>query len=187
MTADTMLVVATGVIAIATAGAAAGAFCAARATRRTSETQLFTQIMSEYASSEMGEALRHLRVQYSRWANDPSNRPFERLVEAWANTYATSGSSGDRTDSARRLVSHFFQKVTRIVEEGLVRGGLRQEFLSLSGKDLMYDIVIPLDRALAKHIKTEAGVEDFIERFQRVFPEKRPRAVQSSSALSGDA
>ena len=96
-------------------------------------------------------------------------------MDGWAKTYVSSGGSSDATDSARRLVSHFFQKVTRIIDEGLVQGGLKEEFLSLSGKDLMYDIVIPLDRALAKHLKTETAAEDFFERFQRVFPEKRAK------------
>jgi hypothetical protein len=182
MNADTWLIAATVVIALSTAAAATAAFLAARATRRTTEAQLFSQLMSEYASPEMGKALRHLREAHRGWANDPQNRPLEQLVDAWAKKQASSGASGDPLDSARRLVAHFFQKATRIIDEELVRGGLRDELLSLNGTELVHDIVIPLERALAKYLETEAGAKQFIQRFQQVFPDRRARPALAAPA-----
>ena len=173
MDADTLIAVATVVIALATGVAAVAAAFAARATRRTTEAQIFSALMSEYASAEMGTALGQLRDAHRGWYRDPQGRQPEKLIEAWARRQVDVGAHGDLTDSARRLVAHFYWKATRIIDEGLVRGGLKEELRSLAGKDLMYDIVIPLETLLSQELGTVESTLNHIERFRAVFPDRR--------------
>jgi hypothetical protein len=172
---DVWIALGTGVIAVATGFAAAAAWRAATATRRTTEARLFVQLMSEYSSPEMAKAMNHLSRLADGWRKDPQGRPFEQLVDNWASIYARDRSD-DQTDNAQRRVSHFYRKVTRIVQEGLLRGGLRKEMLELSGRELMYEVVIPMEQALAKHLGTDWQADvGYLNRFRRVFPPRRPR------------
>src|SRR5262245_28384323 len=119
--------VATAIIAIATGIAAFAAYQSAVATRRMVEAQLFTILLSEYASPEMGTALAHLSNQERSWRNDPDGRSFEQLVEEWTNRFAASSPSDDPVNNARRRVAHLFWKASAIIDEGLLTGGLRDE------------------------------------------------------------
>lgn len=173
MTPDTLIAVATVVIAIATGFAAAAAWWAARATRRTTEASLFSQLMTEYASPAMSAALKQLAANLRGWSEDPQHRSFDELVDRWARITAQRGGAENVLNDARRTVSHFYRKATRMIEEGLLTGGLCTELADLSGRDLMHDMVIPMERALAKHLGD--GCQDdpgYIGRFQRVFPRR---------------
>jgi hypothetical protein len=168
--ADALLVIGTLVIAGTTALAAAAAWRAAVATRRTTEANLFSQLMSEYASAEMEKALNLLANQRDLWLADPEERTFQALVENWARIFVSKRQPNE-LNNARRRVSHFYQKASRLIDEDLVSGGLREELLHLSGRDLMHDIVIPLDRALAKQLGTDvAGDDAYLTRFILLFP-----------------
>jgi hypothetical protein len=41
-----------------------------------------------------------------------------------------------------------------MVDEKLIRGGLRDELAELSGRELMHETVVPMERALARHLDT---------------------------------
>ncbi len=156
------------VIAGATAAAAIAAWRAARDTRRTTEAQLFSQLMSEYSSPEMAKALSELMDAALGWKSDTLGRSFDDLVKNWARLRQ---QGTDQLDNARRRLSHFYRKVTRILEEGLVTGGLRAELEELNGRDVMHLVVLPLERALAAQLGN-ATETSYIGRFERVVPKR---------------
>jgi hypothetical protein len=169
---NTVITIATLVIAVATAAAAIAACVAAVATRRTTDANLFSQLMSEYSSPEMEKALNVLASQRDSWRADPEGRTLQTLVDNWARIFV-SKRHPDELNNARRRVSHFYQRVGRLMDEKLLSGGLREELMSLSARDLMHDIVIPLDRALAHELKTDASGDDaHLDRFIRLFPRR---------------
>ncbi len=180
MSADFWIAIATSVIAIATGFAAGAAWWAARATRRTTEASLFAQLMSEYSSPEMSKALTYLADLANSWRRDPTGRSFEQLVDSWASINAQN-ESDVHTNNARRRVSHFYRKTTRIIEEKLISGGLRKELAQLSGRELMHDVVIPMERALARKLGTDHHEDlGYIDRFQRTFPKRHGRQISSA-------
>lgn len=180
MTAATWTAVGTLVIACATAVAAIAAWRAARDTRRTTEAQLFSHLMSEYSSPEMAKALSELMDTALGWETDPLGRSFEDMVKNWARLRQQgSHPMGD----ARRRVSHFYRKVTRILQGGLVTGGLRSELEELNGRDVMHEVVIPIERALAEELGS-ARETSYITRFEHVFPKRQAPLLGKESGAT---
>lgn len=167
-------------IAIGTAIAAGAACFSAYATRRTSEAQLYVELMSEYASTEMEAALTTLRNTLDHWSLPLSSATYAEEIADWARRTVSVRPPNNPINDARRRVSHFYRKVTRVISEKLLNDGLRDELRHLSGRYLMHDIVIPLDRALSQEAGTKADAEWWITRFRKVFPDDRE---QSASML----
>jgi len=166
--------IATVVIAVATAGAAMAAWKSAAATRRTAEAQLFSQLMTEYSSPDMGAALNRLREQQRAWSADPQGRSFDELVEAWARHVNDSLLEDDPNDLARRRVASFFWKAARVISEGLLSGGLKEEVVEIGGKELVAEVVVPMELARARLV----GREEHARRQMALFFEKfQPRTA----------
>jgi hypothetical protein len=170
---DTVTAIATIVIAVATGFAAFGAMRAARATSDTVAAQLFQQLMTEYASPEMGEALEELRRQSATLADQPGAPSAAEARERWARITTSPGHASNSLNAARRRVSHFFAKTARILDAGLISGSLRQELEQLAGLDLVHRLVSPLNQALAVQLGTEEKNQETVQLLRRVLPNPR--------------
>jgi len=170
-----MSIVATVAQVLAAAGACAAAWYArqsAESSARAAQAQLFTQLADAYDTPEMAQALRSLR----RWREDRAT-DFAIAVEDWA-TDQVSDRPSEATlarDTQRRLVSHFFGKAALTVEEHMLAGNTRDFVASLYGREVMRDVVLPMDRAL--HRRQGSPTADAFEmekRFLRAFfPSRR--------------
>lgn len=60
--------------------------------------------------------------------------------------------------------------MSRLIDDGLITGGLRDELLDLSGATVMRDVVLVLETELHKAERTPSpAAMHRIERFKRVF------------------
>lgn len=177
--ANAWIAVGTIVIALATAAAAFGARSSAVATKRAVEAQLFSQLMSEYSSPAMAEAILVLKTNERAWRTDSGGQTFEQLIARWADRIGRGLPSDDPINNARRRVAHFFWKAARLIEEGLLTGGLREAIQDLNAKDIVYDVVIPLEEALARVQFADVAAAAEFARFRRAFPRPNRALVRA--------
>ena len=170
MNNETLIAVFTAGTAVFTAGTAAAAALATRATRRSTEAQVFSALMSEYGSREMSEALRELGAWEKGYSS--SGQPFKQATDSWGKDLASPRPSDEtlRRNEQRRLVAHFFWKTSSLIEEKFLRGGLAKELTSHAGKNVMLNVVLPLEMVLRSTIGADSAESVRLEdRFKRVF------------------
>lgn len=170
-----LIAIGTIIIAVATAAAAFATRSSAHAAKRTVEAQLYIQLMSEYSSADMAQAILVLKTNERGWRNDSEGRTFDQMLTRWAERIARGMPSDDPVNNARRRVAHFFWKAARLIEEGLLTGGLRQAIQELNAKDLMYDLVTPMEQALARLQFPDLAAPTDFARFQKAFPRPTPK------------
>jgi hypothetical protein len=170
------------VIAAATGVAAWAAWRSARESQRATQATLYTELMKRYSSPEMADAVRGLA--HLQAIAEPSLAAF---AKSWAHDIASGGPVNAQVkeyDRYRRPVSHFFWDVSRLIADGLITDGLRDELLELSGATVMRDVVIVLEVELHQAEKTPSpSAMHKIERFLRVyFPGETVGRIRSRAA-----
>jgi hypothetical protein len=125
-------------IAIATELAAAAAWLSAHATNRAAESQLFSQLMHEYADPSMAHSLRVLR----EWGDHYG----ERLAEEFVKQFREGKEDALRADEARRQVWYYFMTVFRLHEAGLVDKKFVRRVAARSGIERFQQEAEPMGR-----------------------------------------
>lgn len=98
------------------------------------------QIMGEYSSSEMLEGMLRLRTWTEQHGSD-SAKIFGEL----------RGSRYDEVkqiDEDRRRYSHYFHRIARLLQVGVVNEDFVKKVLLSSQVDFLLDVVEPLEKAL---------------------------------------
>ena len=172
------LEIAEGLIAGGTLAAAWFAKASADASARVMQAQVYSDLMQSYDQDVMSNALRELGKWHEGRAVD-----FDTAINDWATEQVSARPSSAclERDRQRRLVSHFFHKASLLVEENMVQAGLKNEILALFGKQIMRDVVLPMDRAL--HIAQGSPSKNAMElekRFLKVFFPGQPRRLTSA-------
>ena len=140
LTSENIVLILTAITAIAAAFSAIGAWLSARATKLTSEAQLFSRFMEEYGAYEMVTALRNLR----NWKAENG----DEFEEKWRKALDNSESQAHEVDKSRRLVKFYFLKALRLYTSGFVSKKFLKQVISVDGINILFEIVEPLEYAL---------------------------------------
>jgi predicted PurR-regulated permease PerM len=130
----------TAISALGAVGAAIAAWFSAKATQSTEEAQMYIQFMNEYGSDEMRDNLRRLR----NWYNEQG----QEFAQKWLEALEKGDPKAQEVDRARRHVTFYFYKAVNLLDAGLVSKPVVRRIASVSGIDIWYTIVEPLDKAL---------------------------------------
>lgn len=162
-----LLEIAESLIAGGTLAAAWFAKLSADSSAKAMQAQLYSDLIQSYDMDAMSNALRDLANWQAGRAAD-----FDTAVKDWAREQASERPSAAclALDGRRRLVSHFYHKASRLIEEKMLQAGLRDEIVALFGKRVMREVVLPMDRAL--HAAQKSPPRNAMEqeqRFLRIF------------------
>lgn len=131
-------------VAVFAAAGALGAWAAARATKRAAEGQILLELLSEYATPEMAEALVTLRA----W----------KVVkgEAFASEWATARDepAGQAVDRARRYVTSYFQNTDQLWQIGLISKRTTRAAVDKAGLAVLLYVCVPLERKLNPRVNS---------------------------------
>ena len=125
---------------LAGVAAAIAAFRAARETRKSVEAELVLQFLDHYASDEMLNALRVLRM----WEAEHG----EGFEKVWRERLDLQVPEAHTVDQARRRVKNYFLNALRLFESQYVDREFLAEVCSVDGINIFYDIVEKLELAL---------------------------------------
>lgn len=131
----------TAVTAIASLGAAWGAWRSSWATRLTAEAALCTGFLEKYVSKEMLDAL---------WLLSNLKRERgERFADQWIRARSNKEQWALDIDEARRHVSGYFINLAQLYEGGLITEKLLRTAGCLqSGIAIVFEVCEPLEQAL---------------------------------------
>jgi len=156
------------VIAVCTAAAAVAAWIAAKDSKRAAQAGLFSQLMAEYGSPEMGDALRELTAWHKggqpgfQATFRPIHAPsFQENLEGWARSTASLHPSEEalKLHQYRRRITYFFSVVDRLVREGELGGGFARDLQELTGTNVLCTIVLPMEEAF-RNARGDAKPDD---------------------------
>jgi len=153
------MTIATVATAIFAAVAAVGAVCAARATRTAAEAQILLDLLKDYATQDMSDALRTLRGWYAkdrkgfaaRWKADLT----DRIPVAIA------------VDHARRRVTSYFLNVDRLHRAKLISRDTWRAAVDKDGLAVLLVVGQELERRLNPKVDLS-----FVERLRKLCPER---------------
>jgi len=155
--------------AIGAVFAAFGAWRAASATKKAKMADLFFQFVQDYASKEMLNSLRILRD----WKEN-HGPGFE--IE-WLQALREDGSGEHEAaylvDIARRRVKFHYYTLLRSLERHYVDKGFLEDVGSLSGINLLYEVVEPLEQALDRSYDPS-----FYEKLKQLCPPIETKTVR---------
>jgi hypothetical protein len=142
---------------ILTALSAGGAFVAARATRRAAEAQLLRDMIEQYASPTMNEALRTL----ASW--------WELHGEAFARVWSEQRDFGPamKVNEARRLVASYYEGADRLHQSSLITKSTLIAAVDNVGLGILINIIAPLEREINSLAETE-----YIGRLSQLCPQR---------------
>jgi len=130
----------TGITAFATFLAAVAAWLSARATKKAAEAQLFSIHFAEYGKPEMSHSLRVLRA----WKDDMG----KEFTGIWKKARVAGEKRALDVDQARRQVKFYFMSPLRMWEAKFVSKRFLRKISAVSGINILYEIVEPLEFAL---------------------------------------
>jgi hypothetical protein len=162
-----LLEIAESLIAGGTLAAAWFAKLSADSSAKAMQAQLYSDLIQSYDMDVMSNALRELANWRAGRAAD-----FDTAVKDWAREQASERPSPAclELDRKRSFVSHFYHKASRLIEGGMLQAGLKDEIVALFGKQVMHDVVLPMDRAA--HTAQKSPARNAMEqerRFLRAF------------------
>jgi hypothetical protein len=125
---------------IALAAAAISAF-AVRNTRQIAEAQIVLKFREEYATDQMLTDLRLL--------HDWKKNHGDQFASIWLKQFQGGQPEAIAVDRARRHVGHYFFSIYDLKQSRFLSKKTAKFLLNVSGLNLFYQIVEPLDRELA--------------------------------------
>jgi hypothetical protein len=133
------IVGATGVFLTAfyTLKAARATLASARATQDSSQAYLLSQLISEYASDGMLDALREI----SDWRRDNP----DDFADKYATLRIKNEARGLELDKYRRRISHYFTKLRIFCERNLINKSIIEEFFLQGTFEFIRDVIQPLE------------------------------------------
>ena len=130
----------TAIIAFASWRAAAASRQSAEAAKKSSEAQLLSQFLNEYASEEMREALRWLRDVEVKKPEVLSLSP--EIIQTRPTLWQIADSE------QRRRVHYYFKRAYRLHEHGFLSVRSLELIIDSNGYRLLFDVVKPLSLAV---------------------------------------
>jgi len=128
-----------GIAAFGALVSAVAAMCAARATRDATRAELVVNLLDQYASTEMHEALAELKP----W----QEKSKQAIIEDFSRLETEDFARYADLDHAGRTVSHYYYKVATLFEEQYLQ---REDAEVVASKDQVRDylrVIEPLEKA----------------------------------------
>jgi hypothetical protein len=136
------MVLVTAAGSLAATAAAIAAWRATTATRRAAEGQLLSNLLAEYASEQMRDALRLLVAWHGQ--HGPT-----KGAMLWMELLGSGDLAARDLDSARRIVSHFFSRIAQLHRAQALSCDSMREICDLSGLGIYFLVNEGLERALS--------------------------------------
>ena len=131
----------------------------AAATLKAAELHLLAQLLEEYASPKMEDALRTLRRFLDKRGGAGE---VARFIEEERALHAT-------TKAARRKVHHYFKKCYRFYEHGLLSKDTLGLIVDVHGYKLLFDVVKPLSEAVTPP-RADPESDGWFDRLREICP-----------------
>jgi hypothetical protein len=156
--------------AICTAVAAGGAWWSAYNTRLAAEGQLFFELMREYESEKMYDALNDL----GNWGREGkrclTDKELSEKAREWKNELDKVNKQARKLDLARRRVSHYFSNVLLLKRLKYVRKRFLQVLGEHGGKEIIR-VVLALEKEKIEdkesYEQLKEGLEELLQLTQR--------------------
>ncbi len=136
--------VGTGAAAVAAAVSAFFSWRSSRDAANAAQATLYRTFQEEYASDEMGDALRRLSEWYWRFKDQKLDFASE-WKKQWESADPEARAEARAVDESRRRVSHFFGAIADLRDNRLLSRPIARRLASLSG-DLVFVVVEPLEK-----------------------------------------
>jgi hypothetical protein len=151
-------------------------------TDRTMQAQLYVRLWEYYASKEMLEGLRLLKVIEGIDA-------FKRWKEEGPNTYGGAFNEGILSDNIKeiekeekdyrhyqRFVKYYFLRIYHLDEQGFLPNNLVKDLLSVDGIKLFFEVVKPLEY-LANEKFVSTHVDALYKRAKKLHIKELPKKL----------
>lgn len=149
----------TAITALGAVAAAAGAWWAAWHSKKATQGNLFSGLVSEYASKEMGDAMRELN---DWWGQDKELSYADRLKRAtkWAGeVHDRKQSDALVVNGNRRRVAHYFHKLNNLRKEGFLDPRLLRRIVDRELTEFLLLVLKPLEEAHGERITPDRPVK----------------------------
>jgi hypothetical protein len=148
------------ILAAATVVAVLYAYKTVQSNQKSLEAQFLYDLIKEYSTQDMGE---HVRIL--------SN--FKRVHPDVGKAYKEQSGMGSDLDSARRDVSHYYQRIARLREAGYVSELFVKTAVTPENANFLQQVIIPIEIAHAEITGTHPFDEKVFDCiFQIVGPTK---------------
>lgn len=144
--------------AIGAVGAALAAGWAARQTMKAAEAQIYTELKYTYATDKMLASLKTLANWHNHYGEQFCNEYLIQLKGKKAEAL--------NVDDARRYVKYYFLNLLDLHDLGLIRKKIFFDLCDVDGRNLLFNIVEPLEISLDPESKSKPK----LDKLRRVFP-----------------
>jgi hypothetical protein len=146
------------ILAVATVVAVFYAYKTVKSNQKSLEAQFLYDLLKEYSAQDMGE---HLRIL----------RNFKGVHPDAGKAYKEQYGMNSGLDSARRDVSHYYQRISRLREAGYVSDLFVKTVVTSDNATFLQQVIIPIEKAHAE----ATGTQPFNEKvFDCIFKVVRP-------------
>ena len=143
-----------------------------KATKDNVHGQILLQLSGEYASSEMLQAMKHLR----KWQQDNENDFVKKFIDE------LDKKPNWEYDQYRRKVSHHFYQIYLLWYSNVINDKFLRTLVKQGKLDFFFEIIKPLEFAIAQRL-TERKFDEtklsFLEETFKFFEETQKRLVSS--------
>jgi hypothetical protein len=163
---DTLTKTAQPIAALLVAGAVTGLYLiyrTSRETRRATQAEILSQLLSQYDSGPMPYAMRGL----FQWRRD---HPTD-FVEQFVALYLKGDSKGKEVDDHRRYAFRYFYKIMHFCKTGLIDADLIDEpfFRNPVAVDLVLNILQPLQKAHSDEVSKTRYPNEVFDYYRKRF------------------
>ena len=124
------------------------------------EAQILLDLLNDYATPEMAEALRTLRSWQEQHGDE--------FADNWELGMATSDANADAVDHARRRVSAYVQNVDELWQNRLISRNTARAAVDKAGLAVLTNVCDPLERRLNPRVNL-----GFMRRLRALCPHRR--------------
>ena len=136
------------ILAVATVVAVLYAYKTVKSNQKSLEAQFLYDLFKEYSSQEMEE---HVRILHN----------FKRVHSDVGNAYKERYGMSSDLNLARRVVSHYYQRIGRLREAGYVSELFVKTVVTSENATFLQQVIIPIEIAHAEI----SGTQPFNEKF----------------------
>jgi hypothetical protein len=145
------------VVAIIAIFAAIFAYRAWRVSKGQLKSQIISDILREYRSAEMGNAIRRLHEEFEQCGKDAS-----KLIESYEKKYDSEKHCRESLHHQRRIVSNFYQHVSALISNGIIENTVFYSLWTKENLKIIPEILLPIERIAIPHVthKPEMSIEN---------------------------
>jgi hypothetical protein len=145
------------VVAIFAIIAAIFAFKAWNVSKRQLKSQIIGDLLKEYRSVEMGNAIRRLYEEFEQCGGIAS-----KLIESYENKYNSEKHCRESLHHQRRIVSNFYQHVCTLISNGIIEDTILYSLWTKDNLKIIPDILLPIETKAIPHVthKPEIPIEN---------------------------